>query len=145
MFAIQERVGANQTIIPVFNNPTWYEYSTKRFNGWFSADNPVAKPQVHPDTPGVCCTCCHSSQTANHPGPCGALFPAMSSIPRTCRGWGALPGAGQACSKGITMGFILRRFSFYLVAFLVAATINFLLPRAMPGTPSPSCLPGPAP
>ena len=24
---------------------------TKRFNGWFSADNPVAKPQVHPDTP----------------------------------------------------------------------------------------------
>ena len=51
MFAIQERVGANQTIIPVFNNPTWYEYSTKRFNGWFSADNPVAKPQVHPDTP----------------------------------------------------------------------------------------------
>ena len=26
------------------------------------------------------------------------------------------------------MGFILRRFSFYLVAFLVAATINFLLP-----------------
>lgn len=33
------------------------------------------------------------------------------------------------------MGFILRRFSFYLVAFLVAATINFLLPRAMPGDP----------
>ena len=51
MFEIQDRVGANQTIIPVFNNPTWYEYSTKRFNGWFSADNPVAKPQVHPDTP----------------------------------------------------------------------------------------------
>ena len=51
MFAIQDRVGANQTIIPVFNNPTWYEYSTKRFNGWFSADNPVAKPQLHPDTP----------------------------------------------------------------------------------------------
>ena len=33
------------------------------------------------------------------------------------------------------MGFILTRFSFYLVAFLVAATINFLLPRAMPGDP----------
>ncbi|MGE6106294.1 ABC transporter substrate-binding protein [Aeromonas sobria] len=51
MNEIQERVGANQTIIPVYNNPTWYEYNTKRFHGWFSADNPVAKPQVHSNTP----------------------------------------------------------------------------------------------
>ncbi len=35
------------------------------------------------------------------------------------------------------MGFILRRFSFYLVAFLVAATINFLLPEPCPEIPSP--------
>ncbi|WP_435103605.1 ABC transporter permease [Arhodomonas sp. AD133] len=33
------------------------------------------------------------------------------------------------------MGFFLRRLSFYLVAFLVAATINFVLPRIMPGDP----------
>ncbi|MFM4718907.1 ABC transporter substrate-binding protein [Aeromonas bivalvium] len=51
MNEIQERVGANQTIIPVYNNPTWYEYNTKRFHGWFNADNPVAKPQVHSNTP----------------------------------------------------------------------------------------------
>jgi peptide/nickel transport system permease protein len=33
------------------------------------------------------------------------------------------------------MAFILRRIAFYLVAFLVAAIINFLLPRLMPGNP----------
>ncbi|WP_047049815.1 ABC transporter permease [Vibrio mexicanus] len=33
------------------------------------------------------------------------------------------------------MGFFLRRLSFYFLAFLVAATINFIIPRAMPGDP----------
>ncbi|MGF1685524.1 ABC transporter permease [Photobacterium japonica] len=33
------------------------------------------------------------------------------------------------------MGFFLRRLSFYFIAFLVAATINFIIPRAMPGDP----------
>lgn len=33
------------------------------------------------------------------------------------------------------MGYFLRRLSFYFIAFLVAATINFILPRAMPGDP----------
>lgn len=33
------------------------------------------------------------------------------------------------------MAFILRRLAFYLVAFVVAAGINFALPRLMPGNP----------
>ena len=33
------------------------------------------------------------------------------------------------------MAFILRRLAFYLVAFIVAAAINFALPRLMPGNP----------
>lgn len=33
------------------------------------------------------------------------------------------------------MAFILRRLGFYVVAFFVAATINFMLPRLMPGNP----------
>ncbi|CAH0532579.1 Dipeptide transport system permease protein DppB [Vibrio stylophorae] len=33
------------------------------------------------------------------------------------------------------MGYFLRRFAFYLVALLVAATLNFVIPRAMPGDP----------
>lgn len=33
------------------------------------------------------------------------------------------------------MGYMLRRFGFYLVAFWVSITLNFLLPRFMPGDP----------
>jgi len=33
------------------------------------------------------------------------------------------------------MNFVIRRLAFYLVAFFVAATINFALPRLMPGNP----------
>ncbi|GMM88084.1 ABC transporter permease [Vibrio fortis] len=33
------------------------------------------------------------------------------------------------------MGYFLRRLSFYFVALLVAATLNFAIPRAMPGDP----------
>lgn len=33
------------------------------------------------------------------------------------------------------MAFLLRRLGFYLAAFVVAATINFILPRMMPGNP----------
>lgn len=33
------------------------------------------------------------------------------------------------------MRFLLRRFGFYLIALLVAVTINFLIPRAMAGDP----------
>jgi peptide/nickel transport system permease protein len=33
------------------------------------------------------------------------------------------------------MAFILRRLAFYLAAFVVAASINFTLPRLMPGNP----------
>jgi len=33
------------------------------------------------------------------------------------------------------MSFVIRRLAFYLVAFFVAATANFILPRMMPGNP----------
>lgn len=33
------------------------------------------------------------------------------------------------------MSFILRRLGFYLAAFLVAAIVNFMIPRIMPGNP----------
>lgn len=33
------------------------------------------------------------------------------------------------------MSFVLRRLAFYIAAFFIAATINFILPRLMPGNP----------
>ncbi len=34
------------------------------------------------------------------------------------------------------MQFLLKRLAFYLVAFLVAATFNFAIPRMLPGNPA---------
>ncbi|SIN80379.1 ABC transporter permease [Salinivibrio sp. ES.052] len=33
------------------------------------------------------------------------------------------------------MGYFFRRLTFYMIALLVAATLNFIIPRAMPGDP----------
>jgi peptide/nickel transport system substrate-binding protein len=51
MNKIQEVIGANMPFVAVFNNPLWYEYNTKRFTGWFNADNPVARPVVYGGVP----------------------------------------------------------------------------------------------
>lgn len=48
---IQMEIGRDMPYIAVFNNPLWYQYNTKRFTGFFSAENPVAKPVVHDETP----------------------------------------------------------------------------------------------
>ncbi|WP_048645438.1 ABC transporter substrate-binding protein [Nitratireductor soli] len=48
---IQMEIGRDMPYVAVFNNPLWYQYNTKRFTGFFSADNPVAKPVVHDETP----------------------------------------------------------------------------------------------
>jgi peptide/nickel transport system substrate-binding protein len=51
MDQIQEIIGRDLPYVAVFNNPLWYEYSTKRFTGWFNADNPVARPVVYGGVP----------------------------------------------------------------------------------------------
>ncbi|MCR4266120.1 ABC transporter substrate-binding protein [Nitratireductor sp. ZSWI3] len=48
---IQMEIGRDMPYVAVFNNPLWYQYNTKRFTGFFSAENPVAKPVVHDETP----------------------------------------------------------------------------------------------
>lgn len=48
---IQMEIGRDMPFIAVFNNPLWYQYNTKRFTGFFSAENPQAKPVVHDETP----------------------------------------------------------------------------------------------
>ncbi|KUP91466.1 ABC transporter substrate-binding protein [Tritonibacter horizontis] len=51
MSDVQEIVGADMPLVTVFNNPRWYQYNTKRFTGFFNADNPVANPVVHKTNP----------------------------------------------------------------------------------------------
>lgn len=46
MDAIQLKVAEAMPVIPVYNSPSFYEYSTKRFTGWANADNPAYSPVV---------------------------------------------------------------------------------------------------
>ncbi len=48
---VQKIVGEDMPLAYVFNNPRWYQYNTKRFTGFFNADNPVANPVVHKTNP----------------------------------------------------------------------------------------------
>ncbi|MBL1241774.1 MAG: ABC transporter substrate-binding protein [OCS116 cluster bacterium] len=51
MDEIQYIVAENMPLIPVFNNPTWYQYNTARFTGFFSADNPGGNPAIDTANP----------------------------------------------------------------------------------------------
>ncbi|MFM2042366.1 MAG: hypothetical protein RLY86_942 [Pseudomonadota bacterium] len=51
MDTVQMILAANLPWVPLFSNPVWYEYNTRRFKGWFNADNPVARPDVFDGTP----------------------------------------------------------------------------------------------
>jgi peptide/nickel transport system substrate-binding protein len=44
---IHKAVAENLPTISLFANPTWYEYSTRRFTGWVTEEDPRYQPQVH--------------------------------------------------------------------------------------------------
>lgn len=46
---LQEFVAQNLMLIPVFSNPEWYQYSTKRFEGWPTKKNPYINPRFYDD------------------------------------------------------------------------------------------------
>lgn len=44
---VQLIVATEFPVVPVFNGPTWFQYSTKRFTGWVTKDEPVMNPEDH--------------------------------------------------------------------------------------------------
>jgi peptide/nickel transport system substrate-binding protein len=44
---LQEVVAKKLMIIPVFSNPTWYQYTTRNFVGWPTAENPYINPNFY--------------------------------------------------------------------------------------------------
>lgn len=44
---VQLVVADNLPVVPLFNGPTWYQYSTKRFTGWVSKEDPAMNPEDH--------------------------------------------------------------------------------------------------
>ena len=51
MSGVQRIVAEDLPFVAVFNNPLWFEYNTKRFTGWFNADNPVGNPMISEGVP----------------------------------------------------------------------------------------------
>lgn len=50
---LQEFVAKHLMLIPVFSNPEWYQYSTRRFVGWPTEKNPYVNPRFYSDGPRV--------------------------------------------------------------------------------------------
>ncbi len=46
MHTILNAVMRDTPLVPLFFNPTWFEYSTRNFKGWPNADNPYAAPII---------------------------------------------------------------------------------------------------
>ncbi|OSQ38706.1 ABC transporter substrate-binding protein [Thalassospira sp. MCCC 1A01428] len=46
MTRAQRIVAENLPLLPVYNNPTWYQYNTTRFTGWSTRDNPFVNPTL---------------------------------------------------------------------------------------------------
>jgi len=46
MDKIQMIVAEAMPVIPVYNSPAFYQYSTKRFTGWADAENPFVSPTI---------------------------------------------------------------------------------------------------
>ena len=44
---IQVLIADDFPVVPVFNGPTWYQYSSKRFTGWVTDKDPVMNPENH--------------------------------------------------------------------------------------------------
>ena len=44
---VQVIVADDFPMVPVFNGPTWYQFSTKRFSGWVTDKEPVMNPENH--------------------------------------------------------------------------------------------------
>lgn len=47
----QRIVAENLPMMPVFNNPNWYQYNTKRFTGWSTKEHPFVNPSITRNNP----------------------------------------------------------------------------------------------
>ena len=111
-----EQVMVNDSpVIPVTEGVDWYQYDTTTIGGWPTPDDPYALPAVWalPDN-GVVLT--HLYPT-NYAGTTVAAEPGSPA-----------------------MRFVARRLGLFLLTLWAALTINFLIPRLMPGNEATAVL-----
>ena len=94
-------------VIPVTEGVDWYQYNTKGLSGWVTQENPYAQPAAY-ETPGL-------GRHAPSPQAEGLV----SEIAER--------------HEAREVRFVLRRLGFFVVTLWAAVTLNFLIPRLMPG------------
>ena len=112
--------------MPLFIGPRWSTYSTKYFHCFTIAEELLRRPDLH-DVPG--------QRPLVHPH-----LPRRDRQGRELRlangrSGGRAPTRPPGSRSALDMRWFLRRLLFYVFALWVAVTLNFLLPRLMPGDP----------
>ncbi len=133
-----EQVMVNDVpVIPVTESVDWYQYNTKGLSGWVTPQNPYARPSASRIRTGVLC-CSTSSQRDSRLGKAEAE---NSNRNEVCAAWPrcAHPARPRderhsgSSSEACAMRFVFRRLGFFVITLWAAVTLNFLIPRLMPG------------
>ena len=124
--------------MPLFIGPRWATYSTKYFDG-LTWKNQYVDP-IYSTQQQVEQIFCRSGPASRLARPAtarrrGRLAPPSGRVAAVCDHLAACPCRSRRLGRRFGVRFILRRLVFYVIAFWAAITLNFLLPRLMPGSP----------
>ena len=116
-------------LIPLFIGPRWSTYSTKYFHCFTSPKDYYGDPifTTFPDNVVSFTRICPGGSNG------ASVTPGITQDPPTTGG--RAPTPVRRSQSGTAMRWFLRRLGFYVFAIWVAITLNFLLPRLMPGDP----------
>ena len=108
-------------IIPTTESVDWFQYNTTDIEGWPTPDNPYAQPAAF-NVPDVEQVLLHLYSKS-----------AQSAV-------GGRVGQVRTVHEGeheelVDVRYLLRRLGFFVLTLWAALTLNFFIPRFMPGSP----------
>ena len=129
-------------VIPITEQVDWFQYNTGNFNGWVTKGNPYAQPAAV-QLPGLgaadaapVAEVSRGLPVAGPPTLPGAPGPGHRGIGPADAGPASRRKGGPDESQEHDMRFALRRLGFFAITLWAALTLNFFLPRLMPGNPA---------
>ena len=123
-------------VIPVTEAVDWFQYDTGSFTGWVTKSDPYAQPAAYnyPDWGQVLL---HLAPRSSRAGRGRASCPATARSGQRRRTIDGRQEERHEARRGSdSMRFVLRRLGFFVLTLWAAVTLNFLLPRLMPGNPA---------
>ena len=102
-------------IIPTTESVDWFQYNTADIEGWPTEDDPYAQP----------------ARVQRPRRRAGAAAPVLQVGPEVQ----ATSGQGEH-EELVAVRYLLRRLGFFVLTLWAALTLNFFIPRFMPGSPA---------